>query len=338
MSMRNFISHHSPESSFSCPEGYIGVCKRKGPREKIMMSAAQTVEIVEVSARDGIQNERTILSVDTKLELVERAIAAGARRVEVTSFVNPARVPQMADADEVCARLPRGVATYIGLALNLKGFERAVAAGLDEVNFVVVASDTFSRRNQGMGTEDGLRVWSEVRAAAEGRIRPTLTIGASFGCPFEGEISVDRLLQVVEGAMVHAPAELTLADTIGVATPADVAERVAAVKARFPGLPLRLHLHNTRNTGVANAWAGLMAGVTSFDASLGGVGGCPFAPRATGNVATEDLVYMFERAGVTTGWDLDRAIAAAEFLETALGHVVPGMVMKAGGFPPRVAA
>ena len=303
-----------------------------------MMNAAQTVEIVEVSARDGIQNERTILSVDTKLDLVERAIAAGARRVEVTSFVNPARVPQMADADEVCARLPRGVASYIGLALNLKGFERAVAAGLDEVNFVVVASDTFSRRNQGMGTEDGLRVWSEVRAAAEGRIRPTLTIGASFGCPFEGEISVDRLLQVVEGAMVHAPAELTLADTIGVATPADVAERVAAVKARFPGLPLRLHLHNTRNTGVANAWAGLMAGVTSFDASLGGVGGCPFAPRATGNVATEDLIYMFERAGVATGWDLDRAIATAEFLETALGHVVPGMVMKAGGFPPRAAA
>jgi hydroxymethylglutaryl-CoA lyase len=338
MSLRNFVSHRSPESSFSCREGYICVCKRKGSQEKIMAGTAQTVEIVEVSARDGIQNEKVILSVDTKLALINRAIAAGARRVEVTSFVNPARVPQMADADEVCARLPRGVATYIGLALNLKGFERAVAAGLDEVNFVVVASDTFSRRNQGMGTEDGLNVWSEVRAAAEGRIRPTLTIGASFGCPFEGEITVDRLLQVVEGAMAHAPAELTLADTIGVATPADVAVRVAAVKARFPGLPLRLHLHNTRNTGVANAWAGLMAGVTSFDASLGGVGGCPFAPRATGNVATEDLVYMFERAGVATGWDLDRAIATAEFLEAELGHVVPGMVMKAGGFPPCAAA
>jgi hydroxymethylglutaryl-CoA lyase len=303
-----------------------------------MSETAQTVEIVEVSARDGIQNEKVILSVDTKLALVERAIAAGARRIEVTSFVNPARVPQMADADEVCARLPRGVARFIGLALNLKGFERAAAAGLDEVNFVVVASDTFSRRNQGMGTEDGLRVWSEVRAAAEGRIRPTLTIGASFGCPFEGEISVDRLLHVIEGAMAHAPAELTLADTIGVATPRDVAERVGAVKARFPELSLRLHLHNTRNTGIANAWAGLMAGVTSFDASLGGVGGCPFAPRATGNVATEDLIYMFERAGVATGWDLDRAIAAAEFLEAELGHVVPGMVMKAGGFPPRAAA
>jgi hydroxymethylglutaryl-CoA lyase len=303
-----------------------------------MVEAAKTVEIVEVSARDGIQNEKTILSVDTKIELVERAIAAGARRIEVTSFVNPARVPQMADADEVCARLPRGVARYIGLALNQKGFARAVAAGLDEVNFVVVASDTFSRRNQGMGTDDGLRVWSEVRADAEGHIRPTLTIGASFGCPFEGEISVDRLLHVVEGAMAAAPAELTLADTIGVATPVDVAVRVAAVRARFPDIPLRLHLHNTRNTGIANAWAGLMAGVTSFDASLGGVGGCPFAPRATGNVATEDLIYMFERAGVATGWALDPAIAAAEWLETQLGHVVPGMVMKAGGFPPRAAA
>jgi hydroxymethylglutaryl-CoA lyase len=303
-----------------------------------MVDAAQTVEIVEVSARDGIQNEKSILSVDTKLALIDRAIAAGVRRIEVTSFVNPARVPQMADADEVCARLPRGVARYIGLALNIKGFDRAVAAGLDEVNFVVVASDTFSRRNQGMGTDDGLKVWAEVQAAARGRIRPTLTIGAAFGCPFEGEIGIDRLLAVIDGAMVAPPAELTLADTIGVATPADITARVGAVRTRFPGLPLRLHLHNTRNTGIANAWAGLMAGVTSFDASLGGVGGCPFAPRATGNVATEDLVYMFERAGVATGLDLDACIGAAEWLEAQLGHGVPGMVMKAGGFPPRAVA
>jgi hydroxymethylglutaryl-CoA lyase len=258
--------------------------------------------------------------------------------MEVTSFVSPTRVPQMADAEEVCARLPRGVARYIGLALNIKGFERAVAAGLDEVNFVVVASDTFSRRNQGMGTDDGLKVWGEVHAAAQGRIRTTLTIGAAFGCPFEGEVRIDRLLAVIEGAMAAQPAELTLADTIGVATPADITARVGAVRARFPGLALRLHLHNTRNTGIANAWAGLMAGVSSFDASLGGVGGCPFAPRATGNVATEDLVYMFERAGMVTGLDLDACIAAAEWLEGQLGHVVPGMVMKAGGFPPRVAA
>lgn len=303
-----------------------------------MQNMPQSVEIVEVSARDGIQNEKTLLSVDTKLDLIARAVAAGIRRLEVTSFVNPARVPQMADADEVAARLPRGVARYIGLALNQKGFERAVAARLDEVNFVVVASDTFSRRNQGMGTDDGLRVWADVRAAAQGRIGTGLTIGAAFGCPFEGEMPLARLLSVVEGAMAHAPDELAIADTIGVATPRDVAERVGAIRARFPGVKLRLHLHNTRNTGIANAWAGIAAGVDVLDASLGGVGGCPFAPRATGNIATEDLVYMLDRAGIATGVDLDAAIATAEWLEAQLGHTVPGMVMKAGGFPRGQAA
>jgi hydroxymethylglutaryl-CoA lyase len=303
-----------------------------------MPDSAKSIEIVEVSARDGIQNEKTILSVDTKLALIEKAIAAGARRLEVTSFVNPAKVPQMADAAELAAMLPKGASKYIGLALNMKGFERAAAAGLDEVNFVVVASDTFSKRNQGMGTEDGIRVWGEVFEAAKGRVTAGLTIGASFGCPFEGEISVARLLHVVEGAMKHAPAELALADTIGVATPADVAERVAAVRREFPDVRVRLHLHNTRNTGIANAWAGVLAGAVALDSSLGGVGGCPFAPRATGNIATEDLVYMLERSGVRTGMDLEACIGVAEWLEVQLGHVVPGMVMKAGGFPPREAA
>jgi hydroxymethylglutaryl-CoA lyase len=299
---------------------------------------SETVEIVEVSARDGIQNEATILSVDTKLDLIARAVAAGARRLEVTSFVNPARVPQMADAAELSARLPRGAARHIGLALNAKGFERAAEAGLDEVNFVVVASDTFSRRNQSMGTDDALRVWADMAGAARGRIDAGLTIGAAFGCPFEGEIPVSRLLSVVERAMDARPFELALADTIGVATPRDVAERVGAIRAAYPDLRLRLHLHNTRNTGIANAWAGLMAGVRIFDASLGGVGGCPFAPRATGNIATEDLVYMFQRAGIETGMDLDACIAAAAWLEGVLGRPVPGMVMKAGGFPaPRAA-
>jgi hydroxymethylglutaryl-CoA lyase len=201
------------------------------------------------------------------------------------------------------------------------------------VNFVVVASDTFSRRNQGMGTTDALAQWAEVRAAAQGQIGTGLTIGAAFGCPFEGEIPLSRLLHVVETAMVHAPDELAIADTIGVATPRDVAERVGAIAARFPGVRLRLHLHNTRNTGIANAWAGIMAGASVLDASLGGVGGCPFAPRATGNIATEDLVYMLDRSGIATGVDLTRAIATAEWLERQLGHTVPGMVMKAGGFP-----
>lgn len=299
-----------------------------------MLNLPKSVQILEVSPRDGIQNEKTLLSVDTKLSLIAQAVAAGARRVEVTSFVNPAKVPQMADAAEVAARLPKGAASYSGLALNLKGFQRVLDAGLDEVNFVVVASDTFSRRNQGTGTDEVLAIWAEVAAGAKERIARSLTIGAAFGCPFEGEVPLARLMAVVDRAMKTAPDELALADTIGVATPRDVIERVAAVRAAHPDVPLRLHLHNTRNTGIANAWAGVMAGVTVLDAALGGVGGCPFAPRATGNIATEDLAYMLNRAGIATGLDLPACIAAAEWLEAQLGHGVPGMVMKAGPFPP----
>lgn len=280
-----------------------------------------------------------ILPTEEKLELVGRALDAGLRRMEVTSFVNPKRVPQMADAAEVAAGLPRDRgARFIGLTLNRKGFDRAAEAGLDEANFVVVASDTFNQRNQGVPTADSIAAFAAIRADAPPGIAVGLTIGAAFGCPFEGEVPVARLMQVVEACMEHDPFELALADTIGVATPRDVTERVGAVRAAFPEARLRLHLHNTRNTGIANAWAGIEAGVRSLDASLGGVGGCPFAPRATGNIATEDLVYMLDRSGVDTGVDLDKAIAAAEWLEARLGKTVPGMVMKAGGFPaPRAA-
>lgn len=295
-------------------------------------------EIIEVSPRDGIQNEQTLLSTDQKLGLIGRAVSAGLRRLEVTSFVNPARVPQMADADAVCAGLPKGAARHIGLTLNARGFERAVAAGLDEANFVVVASETFNRRNQGVGTFESIAALAGLKAGAPENIALGVTIGAAFGCPFEGEVPLARLMQVVEGVMAEAPAELALADTIGVATPRDISERVAAVRAAFPDVPLRLHLHNTRNTGIANAWAGIEAGVRRLDASLGGTGGCPFAPRATGNIATEDLVYMLDRSGIETGVDLDAAIRAAEWLEAQLGHSIPGQVMKAGGFPaPRAA-
>jgi len=298
-----------------------------------MMTAPESVEIVEVAPRDGLQNASAILSTAAKIDLIARAVAAGARRIEVASFVNPARVPQMADAEAVVAGLPRGVARYIGLALNLRGYERALAARMDEVNFSLMASDTFNRRNQGAGTAQTLAVWARVQQAARGQVPVGLTIGAAFGCPFEGEVPLARLMAVVEQAMAHPPAELTLADTIGVAVPRDVAARVAAVRAAYPDVPLRLHLHNTRNTGIANAWAGVVAGVRVLDASLGGVGGCPFAPRATGNIATEDLVYMLERSGVATGMDLAGCIAAAGWLEGQLGQTLPGMVMKAGGFP-----
>ncbi len=299
--------------------------------------ASKFLEIIEVSPRDGIQNEQTLLSTAQKLELIGLAQQAGLRRMEVTSFVNPKRVPQMADADAVAAGLPEGVRS-IGLTLNRRGFGRALAAGLDEANFVVVASETFNQRNQGTGTFDSAAAFGAVAAEAPDDIALGVTIGAAFGCPFEGEVPLARLMQVVEAVMAHAPAELSLADTIGVATPRDITERLRAVQAAFPDVPLRLHLHNTRNTGIANAWAGIEAGVRRFDASLGGTGGCPFAPRATGNIATEDLVYMLDRSGIETGVDLDAAIRAADWLEDALGHAVPGQVMKAGGFPAPQAA
>ena len=289
------------------------------------------VEIVEVSPRDGLQNDPTILGAGDKIELIARAVAAGARRLEAVSFVNPKRVPQMADAEAVAAGLPKGAATYQGLALNKRGYDRAVAAGLDQANGVVVATDTFSQRNQGMSTDDAV---ANFRAMAEdGRLPLGVAIAAAFGCPFEGEVPLARLMRVVEAVAEAGPIEIGLADTIGVASPRDVAERVGAVRRAFPDIPVRLHLHDTRGTGLANAWAGIEAGVASLDASLGGVGGCPFAPRATGNIATEDLVYMLERAGVSTGIDLDAAIETASWLEGKLNHPVPGRVMKAGGFP-----
>lgn len=294
----------------------------------------KSVEIIEVSPRDGIQNEKKLLPLDTKLALINRAIDAGAARIEVTSFVNPKRVPQMAEADEICAALPRGTGCrYIGLALNRRGFERASHAGLDEVNFVVVATDTFSEKNQGTDTSTGIRLFNDLARETPESVRAGVTIAASFGCPFEGEVSVEQLMHVVRGCMEANPFELALADTIGVATPLDITERISAVRAEYPNVPIRLHLHNTRNTGLANAWAGVQAGVASLDSSFGGVGGCPFAPAATGNIPTEDLVYMLERAGIQTGVDLTKAISAAQFLEAALEKTVPGMVMKAGVFP-----
>ncbi len=294
----------------------------------------KSVEIIEVSPRDGIQNEKKLLSLDTKLALIDRAVKAGASRIEVTSFVNPKRVPQMAEADEICKALPRNTGSkYIGLALNRRGFERACNANLDEVNFVVVASDTFSEKNQATDTDTGIRLFNDLTTETTPGIGVGVTIATAFGCPFEGEISVERLMHVVKGCMEANPFELALADTIGVATPVDIAERIAAVRKLYPDVPLRLHLHNTRNTGIANAWAGIQAGVQSLDSSFGGVGGCPFAPAATGNIATEDLVYMLERAGIHTGVNLKAAIDAAEFIESALGKTVPGMLMKAGIFP-----
>jgi hydroxymethylglutaryl-CoA lyase len=294
------------------------------------------VEILEVSPRDGLQNEETILSTDDKVELVARSVRAGARRIEVTSFVNPARVPQMADADELMAALPRpeGV-SYAGLVMNSRGLDRALAASVDEIDVVVVATDTFCRRNQGMSTAQACDTAAElVREARAAGVPSTITIGASFGCPFEGEVPVDRLRDVVRRVVDAGPDELALADTIGVAVPTDVRRRVElARQVAGAEMALRLHLHDTRHTGVANAVAAVESGVTTLDASIGGAGGCPFAPRATGNVATEDLVYLFDRMGVAHGLDLASVTAAAAWLEERLGKPLPGALVRAGSFP-----
>jgi len=301
------------------------------------MSSQGQVQIVEVAPRDGLQNEAVVLSTQDKVELVDRAVAAGARRIEVTSFVNPSRVPQMADADELMSVLPRheGV-SYAGLVMNRRGLERALAAGVDEIDVVVVASDTFCQRNQGMSTADACETAAglvqEARAAG---VFSTITIGASFGCPFEGEVSLTRLRDVVARVADAVPDELALADTIGVAVPTDITERLQlAREVAGPGTPLRLHLHDTRHTGVANAVAAVAAGVRTLDASIGGAGGCPFAPNATGNVATEDLIYLFDRMGADTGLDLATLMDAAAWLEDRLGKRLPGALQRAGGFPP----
>jgi len=295
---------------------------------------AASIEIVEVSPRDGIQNEKKLLSTDIKIELIHKAVAAGATRIEVTSFVHPKLVPQMADAEAVAENLPKdNNASYIGLVLNQKGYQRAIAAGLDEANIVVSASDGFGKRNQGTDTNGTLGNFESIMSSDNGDIKTGVTITTAFGCPFDGEISLDRLMQVVDRCVATQPFEIALADTIGVATPIDVQTRIDAVKQRYPNIPLRLHFHNTRNTGFANAWAAVQAGAQTLDSSLGGVGGCPFAPRATGNIATEDLLYMLDRSNVITGMSIDAAVDAAHWLEQQLDKTVPGLLMKAGNFP-----
>jgi hydroxymethylglutaryl-CoA lyase len=294
------------------------------------------VTIVDVSPRDGLQNEDTLLDTATKLALIERLVAAGVKRIEATSFVHPDRVPQMADAEAVMAGVPRheGV-SYIGLVLNRRGLERALAAEVDEVNAVVVASDTFNRRNQGVSTERSLEDWTAIAADAHAAgIRASVTIAAAFGCPFEGEVPASRVLEIAGAALEAGPDELAVADTIGVGVPRQVHTLAEGLHAHRGEVPLRIHLHNTRNTGYANAVAAVDAGFATLDASVGGIGGCPFAPAATGNIATEDLTYLLDRQGVPTGLDLSRLSAAGTWIAEQLGHDAPALLGRAGPFPP----
>ncbi|MBB6092070.1 hydroxymethylglutaryl-CoA lyase [Povalibacter uvarum] len=296
------------------------------------------IEIVEVGPRDGLQSEPDVLATSIKLELIERLIAAGVRRVEVASFVNPKRVPQMADAEAVLAGLPRrSDVQYVGLVLNRKGFDRAQAAGCTEIGMVTAATDSFAQRNQGASTEETVRAWEEIAPLAHAAgIRAQITISVAFGCPFEGEVPMDRVVALATRLSQAAPVELAIADTIGVAVPTQVTELVGRIRQAVPGLPLRCHFHNTRNTAVANAYAAVSAGVRTLDSSVGGIGGCPFAPNATGNVATEDLVYMLSRAGFDTGIDLNKLIGVGHWLQEQRGRPLPSMVSRAGGFPKSI--
>jgi len=293
------------------------------------------IELVEVGPRDGLQSEGSIVPTATKVELVRRLVDAGIRRVEVTSFVSPTKVPQMADAEALLAALPRvaGV-SYIGLVLNAKGFERARAAGCDEIGMAVVASDTFNRRNQGASTDESIAAWLAIaREARASGMRASITIAAAFGCPFEGEVDPEHVVEIARRCAEAHPIEVAIADTIGVGVPTQVTDLTGRLREALPGMALRGHFHNTRNTGIANAYAAAMAGIVSLDASVGGIGGCPFAPAATGNIASEDLLYMLNRMGITTGVSIDALIETSRWLRDQIGRPLPGMLMKAGVFP-----
>jgi hydroxymethylglutaryl-CoA lyase len=299
------------------------------------------VTILEVSPRDGLQNEKVAFSTDQKLELVGRAIAAGARRIEVASFVHPGKVPQMADAEAVVAALPdRKDVQYIGLILNKRGYLRALATregnrrGVDQVGFVAIATDTFGARNQGQTSDESVREGLDIlKLARRDGISAQAMIAVSFGCPFEGEVDADRVIDIAKRLAEGEPAEIGLADTIGVGIPPQVTDLLGRLREAVPHIPARVHFHDTRHTGVANAWAAWQAGAEIIDASMAGLGGCPFAPNATGNVATEDVVYMLERAGIRTGLDLDTLVDGAAWLEGILGRRAPSAVSHAGGFP-----
>ena len=293
-----------------------------------------TVTICDVGPRDGLQSQPISLEPAVRAELVDLLAAAGVPRVEAVSFVSPTHVPQMAGAEEVVAAIERRAGVvYAGLAVNERGYDRLRESGLDEVHFAFAATEEFNRRNARASVEESVADAERIvaRAAADG-IRSTVTIGVAFGCPFEGAVDPGRVAELAPRHAAAGTGEVTVADTVGVGVPRQVRDLVGRLVPL--GLPVGIHLHNTRNNGFANAYAALDAGATVFDASVGGIGGCPFAPRATGNVATEDLVYLLHGEGVRTGIDLDALIEVAKWLEARLGRELEGQVYKAGTCAP----
>ncbi|WP_315026124.1 hydroxymethylglutaryl-CoA lyase [Brevundimonas vancanneytii] len=299
------------------------------------------IQIVEVGPRDGLQNEKTVLEPAVRADFVQRLEAAGAKRIEAVSFVHPKYVPQMAGAEEVMAALPRTEGrSRIGLVLNGKGYDRALGTAVDEVNVAMSATDGFGLKNQSLSVDQQVQMLSEIvtgRANAEGAPgatpRLSATLSCVWGCPFDGEVSVQQVGDLVARIAALGVEEIALADTIGVGDPWSVTKKVEAARQAAPDATLRLHFHDTRNTGLANAYAGVEAGVDVLDASVGGIGGCPFAPGATGNLATEDLVHALHRGGFETGYDLEALIDAARWIGGHLGHDVPSAVCRAGRWP-----
>ena len=290
------------------------------------------IEIVDVGPRDGLQNEDETLAPEVRAELCDKLAATGIPRVEAASFVNPKRVPQMAGAEEVLAAIERSPHTsYAGLVLNEKGYERAVEAGVDEVRYAFPVTETFARRNQNTTVEDATALSARLveRARLDG-VRVSITLSAAFGDPFEGKVKPGHVLDVASQVAASIPDEIVLADTIGVGVPSQVRNLVEGVATH--GITVGCHFHDTRNTGIANAAAAVESGATVLDASVGGTGGCPFAPRATGNIATEDLIYLLHGMGYETGIDLDALIEVASWLAKQLDKELPGQLYKAGNF------
>jgi len=318
---------------------------------------SRPITIVEVGPRDGLQNETTILDPAVRAELVHRLEAAGARRIEAVSFVHPKYVPQMAGAEAVMAALPHAAGrSRIGLVLNGKGYDRALGTAVDEVNVAMSATDGFGLKNQGLSVDQQVQMLADIIAGRANALPPSpsavplplsgggngepgatpalsATLSCVWGCPFEGEVSDGQVADLVGRIAELGVAEIALADTIGAGDPWAVTRKVEAARAAAPDAVLRLHFHDTRNTGLANAYAGIEAGLSVLDASVGGIGGCPFAPGATGNIATEDLVFMLERAGFSTGYDLDALIKTARWIGEKIGRPAPSALSRAGGWP-----
>jgi hydroxymethylglutaryl-CoA lyase len=296
-----------------------------------MTDLPTALSLREVGPRDGLQNEDPV-STETKIELIDRLSGTGVSRIEAVSFVHPRAIPQMADAAEVAAQMTRASGVrYSALVPNLKGAERALDAGFDEIEVVVSASDTHNKKNLNRSTAESLDDIAAIIDLAHGRgATVQVIVSTAWGCPYEGEIPTERVMWAVNTAAAHGADSLSFGDTTGMATPTRVTRLIGETRSAHPDKPLNLHFHNTRGTGLANVLAALQLGVTDFDASVGGLGGCPYAPGASGNIATEELVHMVEDMGIDTGVNLDALLDTAAYAERAVGRTLPSQVLRAG--------